>query len=103
LLRDSPKLVDQIACDPFSAVILRDREIVDVNLASVLLELVQLVRGESADDFISAQRCKDDDVRLGECRLQVRVTRNGTLISISVVERLSKNVEELFEDFNVGR
>jgi hypothetical protein len=60
---DIPERVDQRRGEAVTAVPLGQGEVVKINLAALLLELLQLVRGESTDD-IPVAHSGDGDERL---------------------------------------
>jgi hypothetical protein len=70
----------------------RDREIVNVDLAALLLELPELVGRDAADDFAILQSHQRDERLAGEQRPQV--ARAGPLRRIRL---------DFIEDFTEGR
>ncbi len=71
LPRDALQLVDRARRNAAAAMLLRDGQVVNVDLASLALELPQLVGGEPADDLIAVAGHDDDEGRRGEEGLQV--------------------------------
>jgi len=70
---------------------LRNGEIVYVNLPAILLELVQLICSETADNFIAIHCDYRDEMLLSQQLYQVTIGRNGTLVGTDFVKCLSKD------------
>ncbi len=77
--------------------LLRDGQVVDVDLAPLALELPQFVGGEPSDDLIAVASHDDDEGRRGEERLQVGVRRNRALIRFDVLERLAEHPQQVLQ------
>src|SRR5215210_6703133 len=77
------------------AMSLGDRQIVDVDLASVLLEFVQLVSDKPPGNLAGAVRGNEHDhVRLRKQRLEIGIARNGVLVRGDVFECFAKNSQK---------
>ena len=70
----------------------RNCEIVDVDLAALLLELVQLMGCEAADDLAVLQRGERYEVVAAEQTFEIGRARPGIAIGLSVFERSAKVV-----------
>ncbi len=80
-----------------------DGEVVDVDLAARLFELLELVRRQPADDHVAVQRRERDEVGFAEEPPQVVVTRDGALVRVRIVERRAEDGEQLPHHREVGR
>ena len=74
---DLAQHVDGAGGDAAAAVGFEHGEIVDVDLAPVLLELVELVGGKAADHGVAIERGDGDEMRLGEEAGEIGVARNA--------------------------
>jgi len=70
--------------------VLRDGEIVNVDLTPILLEFVQLIRDESTDDLFAIHSNYGDEMLLGQQPCQVIIAWNGMLVGIDLVKCLAE-------------
>ena len=80
----------------------RNRQIVDVDLPALTLELLQLVGRKAADDVAAAPRDDRDEVRSGEQRPQIVVARHRALVRLHVVEGLPEDAQQILQETDVG-
>lgn len=102
LARDALQSPNQPRCDAASAMASAHREVVDVDLAASLFELIEYVRSERADDCASFMRSERDEVRLFEQRLEVGVARDIALKRGWIFEHFPEELEHGFEGSQIG-
>src|SRR5688572_21411162 len=70
------------------AMLFTDRQVVDVHLAPLPLELLELVGYETAHDLFACERHKDNHVLFREKTLQIGVARRLPLVCLGISKRL---------------
>src|SRR5215207_1881456 len=82
---------------------LGDRQIVDVDLAPVLLQFVELVSDKPPGNLAGAVRGHEhDDVRLREQRLEMGIAGDGILVRGNVFECFAENSQEPLQRAGLG-
>jgi len=97
-LRDDLELSNEGGGDASPASALGDGEIVDVDLAPLLLELLEHVRGQAADDDAAFEGDERDGVCGPEPASDVGVRRRPREIRLTVVEGLCEHALKLVPD-----
>src|SRR5262249_46220185 len=85
---DLLQLMDESRGDSFAPVGFGDTKIVDVDLAALLLEFMQLVRGDSADDLVSLGRGERDEGITLEQAAKVGLARRRATVGFPLAEHL---------------
>lgn len=93
LNRDLTEGVDEISGDAAASVGLRDREIVDVELGSLLFELHQFIASERAHDTIAIESDERHEVIGSEKAAAPDAPRARGAICLVVLEGLAKEIE----------
>lgn len=94
LARDPAQRGDQGRGDALPPPGLGNREVVDVDLAARLFELLQLVGDQPADDIVPVEGDENADMRLGQQAPQVRIVRRRALEGLAFVEGLAEQPVE---------
>jgi hypothetical protein len=100
--RDLPQFQDQRRRDALPPVRCRDRQIVDVDLAALLLELVQLIRREAAHDLAPLQGGEGDEVVAAEQALEIGGAGPGPAIGLHLAEGLAEGRQHGLHQCDVG-
>jgi hypothetical protein len=90
------ELHDQRRGDPLAPVRGRYRQIVDVDLAALLLELAQLVRGNATHHLAAFQGGERDEVVAAQQTTKVRRARPSPAIGPGLVEGFSEHRQQAF-------
>src|SRR5688572_6444640 len=98
---DALQLADQRGRDSFAPVRFGDREIVDVDLGALLLELAQLVRRESSDDLSSDERHEREEGVVAEQSREVAGARSSCAVCVRLSERFSEDREQVLQERDV--
>lgn len=72
-------------------------EIIDVDLFSLLLEFLQLISNQPANDRIASKRNEHNEVLFAKKVPQVSLTWHGVLISIRLSKCLAEDREQIFK------
>ena len=89
---------DEIRGDPFSAMFGRDREVINVEFFARLLEFLEFIGHQPADDRVAIKRNERDEVRLAQEVSQVRFAGHGALVRVQLLKRLAEDPEKGFEE-----
>src|SRR2546430_1643375 len=81
----------------------RDREIIDVHLAALLLEFFELVRGQSTDDLLVLQCRKRDERITTQKPLEVFRRRPLAAVSVHFTKGLSKDRKQTLHQPHIMR
>ena len=95
LRSDLLQVSDQRGRDPAPAMKFCDSEIVDIDLASRLLELRQLVRDEAADNSSFRQRSQRDHMLLRQQVLQIGLARWNGIVTLRIEGLTEQRVQFL--------
>ena len=76
---------------------LRNGKVVDVDLPAVLLELVQLVGREAADDLVARHCDNGDEMLLAQQPRQVVIAWNRILVPVDYTECVAEDRKQVFE------
>ena len=70
-------------------------EVVDVNLASRSLELVELIRDQATHHFLALSCSQRDDMLFGEQTFEIGIARRMSAITVLICEYFGKQFVEL--------
>jgi hypothetical protein len=100
--RDLAEALDQRGRHSLAPVIRGNRQVIDVNLAPLLLELVELVGDEPAAHLARSNRHQRDDVFLRQLAPEIRVVRRLRGVGLGVAECLAEQSVERTREHNIG-
>jgi len=103
LLGNLAQTPNQRGSDSLSAMRLGDSEVVDVDLASRALELVELLGNEPADDFLNYERDERDHMFLLQQSAEIRIVGWFGTVRLGLAERMSKHRIQLAYERHIAR
>src|SRR5687768_8915138 len=95
------QLADQRRRDSLAPLRFGDREVVDVDLGALLLELAQLVRRKASDDFSSDQRHEREEGVVAEQSRAVARARSSCPVRVRLSECFSEDREQVLQERDV--
>ena len=96
------KFLDQRRCDAFASMRCRHGQIVDIDFAALLLELVKFVGDEAADDRAAVQRGKRHEIFAGEQTFEIARARSCPAIDFHLAECFAKRRHHCFHQRHVA-
>lgn len=97
LLHDDLDGLDEFRCDALAAEMLRNRQIVDVELAALLFNLVMDVAGQATDDLACREGCDGDQGISGKAPGEVRLAGLSFEVRPRIMEGVTEESQHLAE------
>jgi hypothetical protein len=99
---DLAQMPDQSGRDTSAAMRFGDREVVDVDLATRLFELVEFIGDQPTHDILARQRHESDDMLLGEQTLQIGIAWRLCAVGLRFGEGFAEHRIQLANERNVA-
>ena len=80
----------------------RDRQVVDIDFAPIAFELLELVRGEAAEDLPAMARHQRDELTRAKQVAKIDIRRHRTLVSLDIIERVAKHTQQRLQITRIG-